>query len=61
MGSIKNTRVSVVMSVYNFNRAHMRGIESTLSQSMRDFEFILVDDGSNEQTGFFNNLLRWVK
>ena len=50
MAGLKKPRVSIVMSVYNFNRSHMQGIESMLSQSMEDFEFILVDDGSNEQT-----------
>ena len=44
-------KVSVVMAVYNFNRMPMRGIETMLSQSMEDLEFVLVDDGSNEETG----------
>ena len=43
-------KISVVMSVYNFNRNPMRGIETILIQSMSDFEFIIVNDGSNEQT-----------
>lgn len=50
MSSIKKHRVSVVMSVYNFNRTPMRGVETILSQSMEDFEFILVDDGSDKNT-----------
>ncbi len=50
MVGLKNPCISVVMSVYNFNRTPMRGIESILSQSMEDFEFILIDDGSEEKT-----------
>jgi len=48
--SIKKLRISVIMSVYNFNRTPMRGVETILSQSMEDFEFILVDDGSDKNT-----------
>jgi glycosyltransferase involved in cell wall biosynthesis len=43
-------KVAVAMSVYNFNRKPMRGIETTLSQTMKDFEFIIVDGGSEEKT-----------
>ena len=42
--------VSVVMSVHNFKKTPMRGIETMLSQSMRDYEFILIDDGSEGDT-----------
>jgi glycosyltransferase involved in cell wall biosynthesis len=44
------SKAAVAMSVYNFNRKPMRGIETTLSQTMEDFEFIIVDDGSEEKT-----------
>jgi glycosyltransferase involved in cell wall biosynthesis len=43
-------RVSVVMSVYNGQR-HLRGaIDSILQQTYRDFEFIIVNDGSSDAT-----------
>jgi glycosyltransferase involved in cell wall biosynthesis len=43
-------RVSVVMSVYNAERYVEEAIESILGQTFRDFEFIIVDDGSTDTT-----------
>lgn len=48
--STELTRISVVMSIYNFNRYPIRGIETTLDQSFTDFEFIIIDDGSDQKT-----------
>lgn len=43
--------VSVLMAVYNTPRHYLdEAIRSILSQSHDDFEFIIVDDGSNEET-----------
>jgi glycosyltransferase involved in cell wall biosynthesis len=42
--------ISVVMSVYNGARFLGEAIESILSQSFRDFEFIIVNDGSTDNT-----------
>ena len=42
--------VSVVMSVYNDGRYVSDAIESILSQSFTDFEFLIVDDGSTDDT-----------
>ena len=38
--------VSVVMSVYNGERYLKEAIDSVLSQSYKDFEFIIINDGS---------------
>jgi glycosyltransferase involved in cell wall biosynthesis len=42
--------ISVVMSVYNGARYLQEAISSVLDQSFRDFEFIIVDDGSTDDT-----------
>lgn len=43
-------RVSVVMPSYNHARFIGRAIESVLSQSFGDFEFLIADDGSKDDT-----------
>ena len=40
--------VSVVMSVYNGERFLREAVESILDQSFREFEFIIVNDGSTD-------------
>lgn len=42
--------ISVVMSCYNAQRWLAESIESVLNQTWRDFEFIIVDDGSIDET-----------
>src|SRR5277367_1658072 len=42
--------VSVVMSVFNGERFLREAVESILQQSLREFEFIIVDDGSTDQS-----------
>lgn len=42
--------VSVIMAVYNGERYIAEAIESILSQTHPHFEFIIVDDGSTDQT-----------
>ena len=43
--------VSVVVPVYNAAAFLGRGVDSILAQSFRDFELILVDDGSKDDSG----------
>ena len=43
-------RVSVVMPVYNGEKYLVEAIESILVQTFRDFEFIIVDDASQDST-----------
>ncbi|MCU0389771.1 MAG: glycosyltransferase [Thermoflexibacter sp.] len=41
-------KVSVVMSVYNGEKYLAEAIESVLAQTYKDFEFIIVNDGSKD-------------
>jgi len=43
-------RVSVVIPTYNCERFLKRTIDSALRQTYRDFEVIIVDDGSTDET-----------
>jgi len=43
-------KLSIIMSVYNNHRQVERAINSILDQSFKEFEFIIVDDHSNDST-----------
>lgn len=43
--------VSVLMLTYNREKLVSRAIESILAQTYRDFEFIIVDNGSTDDSG----------
>ena len=43
--------VSLVMSVFNGERFLREAVESILNQSFCDFEFIIIDDGSTDNSG----------
>ncbi len=43
-------RVSVIVPVYNASRTLKRCVDSILKQDFRDFEVILVDDGSHDDS-----------
>lgn len=45
-----NPKVSVLMSVYDGDRFLRESIESILSQTFTDFEFIIVNDASTDKT-----------
>ena len=46
----KSPRVSVLMSVYNGERYLRAAVDSILSQTFADFEFVIVDDASSDCT-----------
>ena len=43
-------KVTVLMAVYNYEGFISESIESILSQSFKDFEFVIVDDASTDNT-----------
>lgn len=45
---MRKPRISVLMTVYNCQKYLKTSIDSILDQSFRDFEFIIVDDGSTD-------------
>lgn len=45
-----NPKVSVIMPVYNAERFLRESIESVLNQSFPDFEFIIINDGSRDNS-----------
>ena len=47
---VDSPQLSVVMSVFNGEKYLRDSIESILEQTFRDFEFIILDDGSTDNT-----------
>ena len=45
-----NPKISVIMSVYNGEKYLREAIESILNQTFTDFEFIIVNDGSTDNS-----------
>jgi len=50
-------KISVILPVYNGERYIVQSVESILKQSYRDFELVVVNDGSTDRTG---SLLRGI-
>ncbi len=47
---ISTPKVSVAMPVYNCERYVAQAVESILTQTFADFEFLIVDDGSTDKS-----------
>ena len=46
-----NPKISIIVPVYNVEQYLPRCIDSILNQSFADFELLLIDDGSTDQSG----------
>ncbi len=51
METAKSFKVSVIMPAWNSEKYIERSVKSILSQTHRDLELIVVDDGSTDRTG----------
>lgn len=47
---MKNPKVTVLTSVYNGEKYLQEAIDSILGQTFKDFEFLIVNDGSTDKT-----------
>lgn len=47
---MQNTAISIIMLTYNREQYVARAIESVLRQTFSDFEFIIIDNGSSDQS-----------
>ena len=47
---LNNPKISVVLAVYNGEEYLKKAIQSILDQTFSDFELIVVDDGSTDDT-----------
>lgn len=46
-----NSLISIIVPIYNSEKYIRRCIESILSQTFKDFELLLIDDGSKDNSG----------
>ena len=51
MKKSENPKISIIVPIYNTERYLSRCIDSLLEQSFRDFEVLLIDDGSRDRSG----------
>jgi len=61
-----NPTVSVIIPTYNRAQLVGRAIQSALNQTYQDFEIIVVDDGSTDNTeeamkGFGDERIRYIR
>jgi len=45
-----NPKVTVLMSIYNGEKYLKEAVDSILNQTFKDFEFLIIDDGSTDRS-----------
>src|SRR5690349_1726872 len=53
--------ISVIIPCYNHGRYLIESVESILNQTYKNFEIIIVDDGSTDDTGFIARSMEGVQ
>lgn len=48
---MSNPKISVIVPVYNVEKFLYRCVDSILAQTFTDFELLLIDDGSRDNSG----------
>ena len=56
---VKHPEISVIMSVYNAEETVKYAIESIIGQTLKNFEFIIINDGSTD--GTFDVLMEYFQ
>lgn len=56
---MKKPKVSVVIPCYNDGRFILDALQSIQNQSFKDFECVIIDDGSEDNTNQI--VLEWIK
>ena len=51
LGGKMNPKISIIVPVYNVEQYLSKCIDSILNQTFKDFELILINDGSTDKSG----------
>ena len=56
-GKYMNPKVSIIVPIYNAQKTIARCIDSILNQDYTDFELLLIDDGSKDDSCYWRTSL----
>ena len=49
-------KITIIMPVFNKEKYIRETIESVLNQTLNEFEFIIIDDGSTDKSGIISDV-----